>query len=345
MKRILPDGKDGVVLTEVSVPELFENSALCRTTHSLISSGTERGIIQACQGKSLDEIIRLGVQLGYTGAGIVEETKGEAVQEFQKGQRVAYYGGPWVSHSEQVVIPKPLLFPLPDSVSSEQGSFIGIGAIAMHGFRQGRVGLGETCWIAGAGLIGNLCAQLALLAGCRVVVSDTDNSRLQLFKDCRSEGEDYLTASPDNVESTIQNFSHQQGADAIFLCMGGTSSEPLEQAIRFIRPGGKIVILGTPELQIPREEFFYKEAEITISRAAGPGRYSMDYEKQGIDYPVQYVRWTEGRNLAEVLRLIAAERLIVNPLISRKYSLQQIHEAYAELTQAQPSPGILITWD
>jgi len=344
MKRILPDGKGAVDLVEVPSPELFENAVLCRMTHSLVSSGTERGLIQAAKGKPVDEIIRTGIQLGYAGAGVVEEARGESVRDFSKGQRVAYYGGPWVSHSEYVVVPKPLVFPLPDSVSSERGAFLGIGAIALHGFRQGRVGLGDVCWIAGVGLIGNLAAQLASLAGCRIVASDCAEGRLKLLEGCLGGG-DFRCVTPSEVDLAIREASDGRGADAVFLCMSTESSEPMEQAIRLIRPGGRIVVLGVLDLHLPREEFFQKEAEITISRAAGPGRYEPNYEKKAIDYPPQYVRWTEGRNLAEILRLLARGRLAVEPLISQKYSLGQIQEAYSELTQGRSGPGLLICWD
>jgi threonine dehydrogenase-like Zn-dependent dehydrogenase len=343
MKTIMPDGKDGVFLADVGMPELFENSALCRVTHSLISCGTERGIIQANVGKSEDETIRQGIRLGYCGAGIVEAVQGEEIR-LEKGQRVAFYGAPYVSHSEYVVVPKHLVLSLPQNVSFESAAFVGLGAVALHGFREGKVGLGDVCLVSGAGLIGNLCAQLATLAGCRVVMCDYEATRLEVFKKCVSQGCDFSCAAPEKAIEAVHEVSNKRGADAVFLCVSTNSSEPIEQAFRAIRPGGRIVIVGVLDIHIPREEFFAKEAEVTISRGAGPGRYDQEYERDGRDYPLQYVRWTEGRNLEEVLRLIASRRLNVLPLISRTYSLDEAGAAYARIMEAKPELGYIISW-
>jgi len=344
MKAIVPDGKSGVFLADVPMPDLFADAVLCRMTHSLISCGTERKIIRECSGKTPEALIAGGSRLGYCGAGVVEQAQGEGVA-FEKGQRVGFYGAPWVSHSESVVVPKHLILPLPDQVSSEQGPFLGMGAIALHGFRQASPGLGESCYVAGAGVIGNLCAQFALLSGCRVTLSDYDASRLEVFRRCVRSEKDLSCVTPDEAEASVLEQSEGRGADAVFLCMATESSGPMEQAVELVRPGGRIVILGVLDIQVPRDAFFLKEAQLTISRAAGPGRYEQDYEKKGIDYPPQYVRWTEGRNLAEALRQMAMNRLQVEPLICRTVSIDEISDVYTEIVQGKPELGYVIKWD
>jgi threonine dehydrogenase-like Zn-dependent dehydrogenase len=126
--------------------------------------------------------------------------------------------------------------------------------------------------------------------------------------------------------------------------MGVQSAEPMHQALETIRRGGRIVILGVLDIQVPREPFFYKEAEIAISRAAGPGRYDPHYERDGTDYPLQYCRWTEGRNLAEALRLIASGRLRVDPLISARYPIARFGEPYRRILEGEPGLGYLLDW-
>jgi len=343
MKTIMPDGKEGVWLVDIPIPEIFENSVLCKVTHSLISPGTERGIIKTCVGKSKDEIVRQGNRLGYCGAGVVEEVKGKDIH-FKKGERVAFYGAPYVSHSEYVVVPENLILPIPENVESECASFIGLGAISLHGFRLGKISIGDICLVAGAGIIGNLCAQIALLSGCKVIVSDFNSERLEAFENCFQNKDDYICINPEMTIETILKMSENQGADAVFLCMSTDSSQPIEQAIKIVRAGGRIVVVGVLDIHIPREEFFLKEAEITISRAAGPGRYDVHYEKEGIDYPPQYVRWTEGRNLKEVLHLITNGRLNVQPLISRIFAIDNVDEAYSCILKGTSDLGIIIKW-
>jgi len=342
MKTIAPNGKGGVAMREAPMPELFPRSALCRMTHSLISAGTEKGIIQSCKGKSAAFLKKNNIRLGYLGAGIVEKTMGKV--SAQKGARVAFYGAPYVTHSEYVVVPEKLLYPLPEGVPSEWGAFMGIAAIAMHGFRKGQVSLGEICLISGAGIIGNLCAQLAMLSGCRVVLCDYERSRLETFKKCTPAEGDFVCSSPDDAEKALNRFDAAIGADAVLLCMGASSARPMAQAVKLVRPGGRIVIVGTLDIQIPREDFFMKEAEVTISRAAGPGRYDLSYEKDGRDYPMQYIRWTEGRNAAESLRLIGAGKLQVEPLLSHIYPIGKFQTAYDDILKGKPEMGYILDW-
>lgn len=343
MKSIFADGKGGISIEDVPMPELFENSVLCKVTHSVISAGTEKGIIKNCIGLTRKEILKKNIRLGYSGAGIVVDVKGSNIN-LKKGDRVAFYGSPYVSHSEYVVVPKNLIYPFNKKLKPEHAAFVGIGAISLHGFRLGKVGLGDICWIAGAGMIGNLCAQFACLAGCRVLLSDFEKARLKIFEKCMSDKRDWQCVLPEDCQELIENISEQKGADAVFLSMNTTSSEPMAQAVESVRRGGRIVVLGVLDIRVPRDDFFYKEAEITISRAGGPGRYDTDYEKLGFDYPYQYVRWTEGRNLFETLRLLENRKLNVEPLISRIIPIDRARDAYKDIIEGKPDLGYVIEW-
>ena len=55
------------------------------------------------------------------------------------------------------------------------------------------------------------------------------------------------------------------------------------------------------------------------------------YEKQAIDYPFGYVRWTEGRNVGEYLRLVNDKRINVQPFLTEAVDFQDAPAAYEEL--------------
>jgi hypothetical protein len=76
---------------------------------------------------------------------------------------------------------------------------------------------------------------------------------------------------------------------------------------------------------------FGKEAELLISRAGGPGRYDKVYEREAIDYPYEYVRWTEGRNVEEYIRLIKEKRIDVQPFISEVVELEDAPKEFEKL--------------
>ena len=65
-------------------------------------------------------------------------------------------------------------------------------------------------------------------------------------------------------------------------------------------PQGKAL----PAEILPREIAYQKELELTIARSYGPGRYDPAFEEKGFDYPIEYVRWTETRNLEAFLQLV-----------------------------------------
>ena len=64
-------------------------------------------------------------------------------------------------------------------------------------------------------------------------------------------------------------------------------------------------VVGDVPIVAARDRLYEKELELVVSRSYGPGRYDPVYEERGVDYPAAYVRWTEGRNLEDVRRLVS----------------------------------------
>jgi predicted dehydrogenase len=77
--------------------------------------------------------------------------------------------------------------------------------------------------------------------------------------------------------------------------------------------------------------FFLNELDLSFSRAYGPGSYDNAYEKGRIDYPYHYVRWTEKRNLEEVIRLIEDDRIKIEPLIDSVFSFNEAQAAFDKI--------------
>src|SRR5262249_36267319 len=84
---------------------------------------------------------------------------------------------------------------------------------------------------------------------------------------------------------------------------------------------------------------YLKEIQLLMARAYGPGSYDPSYERQGRDYPLPYVRWTENRNMEEGLRLMGTGRLNVKPLITHPFPLGDGARGYD--TILNPSSGSL----
>ena len=372
MKQVvqnLRDGKTSVI--EVPVPTPKPGLALVRTAASLVSPGTERMLVEFAEknllGKArsrpdlvrqvLDKAHREGVlttveaafnrldqpmPLGYSSAGtIVAIGEGLGESGFQVGQRVACAGGGYAVHAEFALVPHNLLAPLPDHVDFESAAFTTLGTISLQGFRLAGVQVGETIAVIGLGLLGLLAVGIATAAGCRVLGIDLDPWRAQLAVQFGAQA----TIRENAVESA-QSYTHGRGCDAVLICADTSSNDPVELAGEIARDKARIVAVGAVGLDLPRKVYFSKELSFINSRSYGPGRYDPAYEEGGVDYPIGYVRWTEGRNMEAVVDLLASDRLDVRPLITHRFSIEHAPKAYELITGKREEPfiGVLLIY-
>ena len=136
------------------------------------------------------------------------------------------------------------------------------------------------------------------------------------------------------------------GCDAVIVTAATPSNDPIELAPRLCRDRGRVVIVGDVGLTLSRAPFYEKEIDLRLSRSYGPGRYDRAYEENGQDYPIGYVRWTEGRNMAAIVELIAAGRLPVRDLVTARFAVDDAPTAYERLSSGGSSPlGVVIEYE
>ncbi|HKW17133.1 MAG TPA: bi-domain-containing oxidoreductase [Terriglobales bacterium] len=275
--------------------------------------------------------------LGYSCSGIVIEI-GKGITEFQPGDRVACGGSGYANHSLLNWIPRNLAAKVPSSVSLKSASLTTIGAIAMQGLRQAQVNMGETIAVIGAGLVGVLTMKLARAAGCRVIAIDVDESRIQQAASLGAHLS--LSSQDDRLYSVVREFS-RYGIDAAIVTAATNSAEPLELAAKLLRDRGRVVIVGDVGMGVSRNHMYHKELSLLMSRSYGPGRYDHNYEEVGNDYPVGYVRWTEGRNMEAFLDLLASEAVDVSQLVQSCFAIDDITQAYQEIRNGKQYTSIL----
>ena len=126
------------------------------------------------------------------------------------------------------------------------------------------------------------------------------------------------------------------GADHVFLTAGGDTNQPVELAAELARDRARVVDIGKSRLDLPWTEYYAKELEVRFSRSYGPGRYDPTYEEDGVDYPIGHVRWTERRNMACFLDLVAEGRLDLDPLVSAVLPFDDAVGAYERIQQGEP---------
>src|SRR5262249_60003222 len=116
-----------------------------------------------------------------------------------------------------------------------------------------------------------------------------------------------------------------------------------EMAARLARDRARVVDIGKTKLDLPWNAYYDKELDVRFSRSYGPGRYDDRYELEGVDYPAGYVRWTERRNLACFLDLIASNDLEVDSLVSGVRPLADATAVYEEL-KTSGAVGMLLEY-
>lgn len=370
MKQILQNMRDGkTTVAEVPIPTPRRGQALVQVAASLVSAGTERMLVEfgekSLVGKArsrpdlvrqvLDKMRREGLvstleatfsrldapmSLGYSSAGTIISL-GDGMDSFKIGQRVACAGGGYAVHAEYNLVPGSLLTPLPDGVDFDSAAFTTLGAIALHGFRLTEAQIGERIAVIGLGLLGLLAIQIAAAAGCRVFGIDTNPERVELAKKFG-----IAAVVRPNAADASQAFTSNRGFDSVLICADTASNDPVELAGAIARDRAKVVATGAVGLNFPRKVYYEKELSFINSRSYGPGRYDSGYEENGIDYPIGYVRWTEGRNFQAIVELLESGKLNVSPLISHRFPVEQAPEAYEIITGKNKVPflGVLLQY-
>ena len=92
-------------------------------------------------------------------------------------------------------------------------------------------------------------------------------------------------------------------------------------------------MIGVTQMSIDRRPYYERELTFKIARSYGPGRYQSDYEEKGIDLPIGYVRFTEGRNIEEFVRLINTGRATFTELVTHVFPFDDSPSAYELITK------------
>ena len=343
MKQVIQNFKTGdLYVDEVSVPTISSGFVMVENKYSLISAGTERGTVKVGKanllGKAkqrpdlvaqvLQNVKKEGLKatlgkvktkldslkaLGYSTAGEIKASM-DTQGYFKPGDRVACAGQDYATHAEVVSVPQNLVAKIPDNVTFKQASFTTLGAIALQGVRQAEPSLGDNVCVIGLGLLGQITCQLLKANGCNVFGIDLSNDLVELAS--KISAVKAINRSDNNLVKVAENFSNGYGFDSVIITAATKSNDPIELSSELARKKGKVVVVGAVNMDIPRNPYFYrKELDLRMSCSYGPGRYDVNYEEDGNDYPFAYVRWTEQRNMEAFLKLIASGAINLNPLI------------------------------
>ena len=169
--------------------------------------------------------------------------------------------------AERIALPTRILYRIPEALSYEKAAFAEPVSIALHAVNLAEgVDVGDafadaepdaskrgTAVVVGAGLIGLLVIQALKARGWkRVIAVDLDEKRLALAKQLGAESA--FHAKQESLAQHLREICGGDGADASFEVVGAAA--PLDLAIRCVRKGGQVILVGNlqPSTPFPLQE-------------------------------------------------------------------------------------------
>ena len=208
------------------------NEVKTETIYSGITNGTERNQLIGGNYAPKDEQLPTGGN-GYQNVGRVIEV-GPDVKELQVGD-VLYMSA---IHAEYVVMAEDdLLIKLPDSVDRTEAALFGMTSVAMRTCRNTELKMGEQVLIVGAGIIGQVAAQIAAVMGARATLCDISPNRLELAREIGA-AETVLDVSGDGWEKGVADGTF----DAVIDFAGVPGME--DQLISAVRRCGRVIFIA-----------------------------------------------------------------------------------------------------
>jgi threonine dehydrogenase-like Zn-dependent dehydrogenase len=366
MKRVFAHRGEAVV-REVDAPTLRKGEVLVRPAYSAISVGTEMWLIDGSAdpdfgvheypavppywpktrtAMNLDHPMPKPsdpdhIGIGYSLAGEVIDVDDQVV-DIAPGDLVACSGSQCAHHAELVSVPRHLVAKVPPGLTLDRAAFVTLGSIAVAGLRETDCRFGETVVQYGLGLLGLLGAQIGQAGGLRVIGIDIDPVRRHMARDFGIEH--VLDPASEDVVGAVKELTDGFGADAVVLGIKAESSEPLNQCFDMSRQRGRVVGLGLFGWNIDRGRFFANRVSLHPAVGYGLGRYDPVYEEGNVDYPIGLARWTENRNQAYFLDLLARGLVDVAPLAPDRVPIAQAPEAYEILRRPDRPATVLLEY-
>jgi L-iditol 2-dehydrogenase len=286
MKAAVLKGIRKFEINEIVKPEIVDERDVLIKIKTVGVCGSD--IHYYTTGRIGSQIIQFPFTIGHEAAGIIEET-GSKVTRVKPGQRIAidptvacgqcdqclagrehtcrkllFLGCPDQLEgclSEYIVISEKCCYPLIDSMTFEQAALSEPLAIGVYSVERSAPRKTDNVAILGSGPIGmSVFYMLSTIEVGDIYITDKIDYRLQAAKNLNPK----WTGNPDKVDVVKEIFAIEPlMLDIVYECSG--NPEAIAQGIKLLKPGGKLIIVGIPEVdEIPFPVHELRRKEITI---------------------------------------------------------------------------------
>ena len=332
-KLVFPEKNKVIVETEdLKSPEAGE--LLVRNELSLISPGTELAIYTGTHVGFGDPDIawaKFPLSPGYASAGRVLAVGGGAgdLGGFKPGDRVLHFS----THADHAILEpgKNLCFRLNEGADPRRALFARFAQISYTAYGVAHLAP-KRVLVLGAGMIGNLAAQLFRLQGTEeVLVGDIDRKRLELARTCGIDR--VVDTSGQDVPKALRDATGGRGVDLVVEATGVPAL--VAKALEWVNDFGEVILLGSTRGTVDLNVYKLIHRKKTLLSGAHESYFPL--------------RSSEGRSheamVRDILRWIEEGSLKVDSFITHTFPPERAGEGYEGLLRDKEHfLGVFIEW-
>ena len=218
------------------------------------------------------------------------------------------------TYGNEAIVPEISVVKIPQDVPLDQAALIGCGVLTGMGAALNTADIqeGDTVAVIGCGGVGLNVIQGAKIAGAsKIIAVDMFDSKLEMAKEFGATHT--VNAGEGDPVSAVTQLADGRGADVSFEVIG--LGETIEQAINMARPGGEVVIVGVPRMEVM----------VTLNAA-----FTWLYLAKTIK-GCWYGSTDVNRDVPKLLELWKEGKLKLSELISKEIEIENINEAFDDM--------------
>lgn len=270
------------------------------------------GIVKKIGAKVTEFKVGDMVATGYEGCGHCPACRAGHIDQCPTQRKTSPDGYEWsfFGFSNYCVKATSGLYKIAPGIDPSEAAFVEPLATVLHGAEKLRLRPFETVVVIGGGTMGLLNGQAAKAYGCRVIVSEMIEKKIET---ARSMGFEVIDCSKDDPVEKVKELTDGAGADVVIVAVGATSANA--QGLQMLKENdGRMLLFAAgypaPELEIDSNTMHYRKMELI-------GTFGADY-----------------RDFKEAAKAISTRVVDVSKLIEeKKFPLSKIQEAFAEASK------------
>jgi Zn-dependent alcohol dehydrogenase len=238
------------------------------------------------------------------------------------GQAVYSFCG-LAAFAERTVVPRQSCVVIRKDVAFDVAALVGCAVATGVGAALYTAGVraGDSVLVLGCGGVGLNIIQGARLCGAaQILAVDTQMVKIWIAKHFGAQS---VVMATDNIDAFIKHHTEGRGADHVFDATGIPTLQ--EKALEYVRPGGTLTLAGLAPMGTTTN---FPSAVITRQEKTIKGSY--------------YGTVHAPRDFPLLLELYKSEKLNLDDLITRRYRLEQINEAYRDMLAGELARGVVV---